>query len=66
MFPQEFRSQATNVALGFQLAGLVPMVYGLVVLDAIAVVTGTVIVQLAKLWYLDRMVLLYDAMRQDA
>ncbi|MBM7788503.1 hypothetical protein JOD67_005183 [Tenggerimyces flavus] len=35
------------MALGFQLVGLVPLVYGLVVLDAIAVVTGTVIVQLA-------------------
>lgn len=65
-FPPQFRSQATNVALGFQVLGLVPLVYGLVVLDPIAVVTGVVIVQLAKLWYLDRMVLLYDTTRQDA
>lgn len=61
-FPAQFRSPVPNVGVAFQLVGLLPLVHGLVVLDAIAVVTGTVIVQLAKLWFIDRMVLLYDAM----
>ena len=33
------------------------MVYGLIELDAIAAVTGMLIVQVAKLWYIDRIVL---------
>jgi uncharacterized membrane protein len=39
------------------------LVYGLVVFDALAVVTGVVIMQVAKLWYIDRMVLLFQAMK---
>jgi uncharacterized membrane protein len=34
-----------------------------VVFDALAVVTGVVIMQVAKLWYIDRMVLLFQAMK---
>ena len=48
------------MAQGIQVVGLMPLVYGLVVLDPIATVTGVIIVQVAKLWYLDRMVLLFD------
>jgi hypothetical protein len=61
--PTEFRSRATNVALAFQLLGLILLAYVLVVLEALAVISGIVIVQLAKLWYLDRMVLLFEAMK---
>ena len=37
--------------------------YGLVRLDVFAVVAGVMITQLAKFWYLDRMVLLFDEMK---
>jgi hypothetical protein len=37
--------------------------YGLAVLDMLAIISGIVIVQLAKFWYLDRMVLLFEAIR---
>src|SRR4051794_8466517 len=40
--------------------GLVPLVYGLVQLDVTTTVLGLLIVQGAKFWYLDRMVLLFD------
>jgi hypothetical protein len=46
----------------FQGVGVAAMVYGLVVLDPITTVTGLVLCQVAKVWYLDRMVLLFDAM----
>jgi hypothetical protein len=62
-FPTEFRSRVPAVTTVVQVAGLVVLVYGLVVLDPLAAVTGIVISQLAKLWYLDRMVLLFDAMK---
>jgi hypothetical protein len=62
-FPAEFRSPVPTIAMVFQVLGVALMIYGLVVLDALAVVTGIVIAQVAKLWYLDRMVLLFDAMR---
>ena len=47
------------------MVGLVPLVYGLIDLDAIAAVTGLLIVQVAKLWYIDRMVLLFDELKAD-
>ena len=47
------------------MVGFVPLVYGLIELDAIATVTGVLIVQVAKLWYIDRMVLLFDELKQD-
>ena len=37
--------------------------YGLVVLDPLAVVAALVIQQTAKSWYIDRMVLLYEDMK---
>jgi hypothetical protein len=42
---------------------LVIMVYGLVRLDLLATVSGMLICQVAKAWYLDRMVLLFDDMK---
>jgi hypothetical protein len=61
--PAAFRSAVPGVAQTLQIVGLVPLVYGLVVLDPVAAITGVVIVQIAKLWYLDRMVLLFDHVR---
>lgn len=46
------------------LASLVA-IYGLVVLDLFAAVSGTVAVILAKTWFLDRMVWLYETMARD-
>jgi len=63
--PEAFRSAVPGVAQTLQVVGLVPLVYGLVVLDPVAVVTGVVIVQIAKLWYLDRMVLLFDHVKSE-
>ena len=63
-FPPEFRSPVTNVAQGMQVVGLVPMVLGLVIFDVAAAVCGMLIVQLGKCWYLDRMVLLFGAMKE--
>ena len=53
-----------NVAQALQVVGLVALVYGLIDLDAWVTITGTLIVQVAKLWYIDRMVLLFDEMKQ--
>ena len=36
------------------------LVYGLIALDAVATVTGVLTVEGGKLWYLDRMALLFD------
>ena len=55
------RSASLNVAQGFQVAGLAVMAYGLIVFDLVAVGTGVLLAQVAKLWYLDRMALLYEA-----
>ncbi|WP_371404646.1 hypothetical protein OHA10_03085 [Kribbella sp. NBC_00662] len=64
--PEQFRSQVPNVTYTFQLVGMAFWVYGLLVLDHIglvAVVAGLVIVQCAKAWCLDRMVLLFEQLK---
>jgi hypothetical protein len=62
--PPQFRaSKVPNLATAFQLVGVIALGYGLIRLDVIAVVSGLLIVQLAKSWYLDRMVLLFDEMK---
>jgi hypothetical protein len=63
-FPAEFRSSVPTVSTVIQLIGIALLTYGLVVLDPVATVAGIVIAQVAKLWFLDRMVLLYDAMKR--
>jgi hypothetical protein len=40
------------------------MIYGLVVLDAVATVSGVLITQGGKVWYLDGMVLIFEAMKK--
>jgi hypothetical protein len=62
--PPAFNSQVPTVAQAFQVVALVPLVYGLVTFDAIAVVCGVLLMQVAKCWYLDRMVLLFEAVKQ--
>jgi hypothetical protein len=62
--PAQFRtSKVPTVAQGIQVVGMAVLVYGLVELDLLAVVTGTVLTQTAKAWYLDRMVLLFEHMK---
>jgi hypothetical protein len=63
--PAQFDSPVPAVAQLVQVVGLVPLVYGLIALDPIAALTGMVIVQAAKLWYIDRMVLLFDELKSD-
>jgi hypothetical protein len=58
--PPQFGSWIPNVTGAFQAVGLAVLVYGLVELDLLAVVTGMLITQVAKAWFLDRMVLLYE------
>ena len=62
-FPPEFRSRATTVAAVYQSIGLGFLGYGLWALDPLAAVLGVLIVQGGKAWYIDRMVLLFDAMK---
>ena len=52
-----------NVTYLFQLVGMAVLAYGLVELDLLAVVAGLVIVQCAKAWFIDRMVLLFEDMK---
>jgi hypothetical protein len=62
--PEQFRSPVPEVANALAAAGLVVLTYGLVRFDVVATVAGIVVTHLAKLWYLDRMVLLFADMRQ--
>jgi len=62
--PEQFaRSRVPTVTYAVQIFGLAVLVYGLVELRLLDVVTGLVIVQCAKAWCLDRMVLLFDDMK---
>jgi hypothetical protein len=65
--PDQFRSVVPTVAASYQAIGLAPIVYGLAALKATPTVLGLLIVQGGKLWYIDRMVLLFEEMKtQDA
>jgi hypothetical protein len=62
--PEQFRSsRVPAVAQAIQVVGMAVLAYGLVRYDLLAAVTGTVLCQTAKCWYLDRMVLLYEDMK---
>jgi hypothetical protein len=62
--PEQFRSpRVANVTYVFQVAGMALLIYGLVALDVMAVIAGLVIVQCAKAWFIDRMVLLFEDMK---
>ena len=62
--PAQFRgSGVTNMTYAIQVVGLAALVYGLVELDLLAVVAGLVIMQTAKAWFIDRMVLLFEDMK---
>ena len=61
--PAQFRSPVPNVANALSAIGLVLLTYGLVVFDVLPTVAGILITILGKLWYLDRMVLLFEDMK---
>ena len=61
--PQQFQSVVPNVASAYQAVGMIPLIYGLIALKAFPTIGGMLIVQGGKLWYLDRMVLLFDEMK---
>ena len=61
--PEDFRSSAVpNTTYAFQFAGLAILARGLVVFDLKSVVGGLLLVQCAKAWFIDRMVLLFRTM----
>jgi hypothetical protein len=64
--PAQYTTRAPQLIQLFQAVGLVPLVYGLVQLDVTTAVLGLLIVQGAKFWYLDRMVLLFDDVKDRA
>ena len=61
--PPQYRSPVPVVANVISAVGMSTLVYGLVVLNPVAVVAALVIQQTAKSWYIDRMVLLYEDMK---
>jgi hypothetical protein len=61
--PDQFNSVMPTVASAYQAVGLAPLAYGLSKLRLGPTVGGMLIVQGGKLWYLDRMVLLFDEMK---
>ena len=60
---EQFRSHVPNLANAYSCIGLALLAYGLIALQVWPVVAGIVIVHGAKLWYLDRMVLLFEDMK---
>jgi hypothetical protein len=60
---QYLDAAVTNATYAIQVVGMAIMVYGLVELDLLAVVSGTLITQTAKAWFIDRMVLLFEDMK---
>ena len=65
-FPAQFQSRIPTMIATTQAVALLPLAYGLIVLDPIATVCGVLLVQIAKLWFLDRMVLLFEAMKSTS
>ncbi len=61
--PEQFRSRAPAVANAYSTIGLAVLVYGLIELDVLATVTGILITHGGKLWYLDRVGLLFADMK---
>lgn len=53
-----------NVAVIARCLAMIILSYGLVRLDLVAVIAGTLMCQVAKGWYIDRMVLLFEDMKE--
>lgn len=62
--PAQFAdSRVPTVTYAIQTIGLAVLAWGLIQLDVIYTVAGLVILQTAKAWFIDRMVLLFDDMK---
>jgi hypothetical protein len=61
--PDQFNSVMPTVAQAYQAVGLAPLAYGLAKVRLGPTLAGVLIVQGGKLWYIDRMVLLFDEMK---
>ena len=62
--PAQFAdSRIPTVTYAIQTIGLAVLAWGLIQLDVIYTVAGLVILQTAKAWFIDRMVLLFDDMK---
>lgn len=61
--PEQFKSPVPNVANTFSAMGVVLMAYGLISLTLLPVIAGILIAHGGKLWYIDRMVLLFEDMK---
>jgi len=62
--PGQFNPRILRVTYVIQAAGAVALAYGLIRFDLVATLSGLVILQTAKAWYIDRQVLLYEDMKQ--
>jgi hypothetical protein len=62
--PEQFRSRVPNLANAYSCLGLALLVYGVVAVDVWLTIAGIAVVHGGKLWYLDRMVLLFEDMKQ--
>jgi hypothetical protein len=62
--PRQFQSRVPNLANAYSCIGLAFLTYGLVALNVWFVVAGIVVVHGGKLWFLDRIVLLFEDMNQ--
>jgi hypothetical protein len=63
--PAKYRgSKVFALTYTVQFLGLAVLAYGLVRLDVLATLTGMVLCQTAKGWYLDRMVLMFEDMKE--
>lgn len=57
--------RAANILTAIAMIGAVILGYGLYVLDLWMTITGASLVYLGKMWFLDRMVWLYEDMKQN-
>jgi hypothetical protein len=65
--PAQFRSPVPNTANALAGVGMLVLAYGLITFDVLPTIAGILVVSIGKLWYLDRMVLLFEDMkRRDA
>ena len=58
--PAQFLSPVPNVTNVLSAVGLVLLAYGLITFDPLSTIAGILITTVGKLWYIDRMVLLYE------
>jgi len=61
--PEQFKSPVPNVANAYATTGIILLAYGLIVLEVLPVLAGLVIAHGGKIWYIDRMVLLFEDMK---